>query len=221
MRVHDDAAPESSGPTTEIDAREFGLHVQQGGWRLGLLVARNVERGKPGRPPRIVSTETNSKVSATVFAKLAKTTNDRVLRYLDAWERAADAGHVPHAADLSPGSELELDAERLPQWSSFYNARRYRALSVRQPTDQQAPAVFSIRERSTATAGTTPPKESVISGPSAEPRVWRSTVTDAIGDLQQAVTSVERLASEGGYQDWVKFQVQTLIRRLQDAATQL
>jgi hypothetical protein len=33
-------------PTTELDAREFGIHVRQGGWRLGLLVARNVEPRK-------------------------------------------------------------------------------------------------------------------------------------------------------------------------------
>jgi hypothetical protein len=26
------------------DAREFGQHFKQGGWRLGLLVARNVKQ---------------------------------------------------------------------------------------------------------------------------------------------------------------------------------
>ena len=30
----------------ELDAHEFGLHLKQGGWRLGLLVARDVNRGR-------------------------------------------------------------------------------------------------------------------------------------------------------------------------------
>jgi hypothetical protein len=75
----------------EIDAREFGLHVKQGGWRLGLLVARNVERGVGDRSVsrRDRDAKVEGKVSVQAFARKAGTTADRVLRYLDAWERAA------------------------------------------------------------------------------------------------------------------------------------
>ena len=108
------------------DAREFGLHDKQGGWRLGLLVARNVEKGQPGRPPENVTTVTiNGKVSATAFAEESGTSAPRVLRYLAAWERAADAGHVPHAAELHPGSDPALDVEgpeNQLRWFDFYRA---------------------------------------------------------------------------------------------------
>jgi hypothetical protein len=40
------------------------------------------------------------KVTAAEFARLSDTTADRVLRYLAAWERAADAGLVSHAVGL-------------------------------------------------------------------------------------------------------------------------
>jgi hypothetical protein len=106
----------------EQDAREFGLHVKQGGWRLGLLVARNVERGNGGRGNR--RGRDSLKVSGRDFARMSGTTADRVLRYLDAWERAADAGHVPHAAALTPGDEPELDVDELPPWGDYYEAVR-------------------------------------------------------------------------------------------------
>lgn len=110
-----------SNQDTNHDAREFGQHVKHAGWRLGLLVARNVEpsRGQGSR----TDTFATEKVSAHAFAVEAGTSTDRVLRYLDAWQRAADAGHVPHAADLKPGDDAALpDTDVLP-WDTFYNAR--------------------------------------------------------------------------------------------------
>lgn len=109
--------------TTTQDATEFGLHVRQGGWRLGLLVARNVERGKGG--PRTVAT-TTVKVTAREFAEMSDTSADRVLRHLDAWNRAADTGHVPPSTDLTPGSEVDLEADNLPAWSNFYDGSESR-----------------------------------------------------------------------------------------------
>lgn len=102
----------------ERDAKEFGVLVKQGGWRLGLLVARNVIKA-PGRiPAETLAPKTN----ATAFAEKSSTSPTRVLRYLEAWENAATAELVPHAADLHPGGEIELDAETLPDWESFYRA---------------------------------------------------------------------------------------------------
>jgi hypothetical protein len=100
------------------DAREYGEHVRHGGWRLALLVARSVERdaGHGGKPiDRAVS-----KTSATKFAVMSGTTHSRVLRHLDAWEKAADAGHVAHAADIEPGQEVALPAAEL--WTTMYDA---------------------------------------------------------------------------------------------------
>jgi hypothetical protein len=109
--------PDQTARHATRDAIEFGLHVKQGGWRLGLLVARNVVKA-PGR----ISAETLlPKVSATEFARRAQTSNDRVLRYLAAWERAADANIVPHADILTPGLDpAGINVDTLPAWSNYY-----------------------------------------------------------------------------------------------------
>lgn len=109
--------------STEIDAAEFGLHVRQGGWRLGMLVARNVSPGEGGRGNR--RGYDSSKVSARQFAEHAGTSADRVLRYLKAWENAAGDDVVPPAADLVPGQDVDLDVSELPSWGQYYPTRRY------------------------------------------------------------------------------------------------
>lgn len=107
------------------DAHEFGLHVRQGGWRLGLLVARNVEKGigtgGGGTDGSHRRKREGEKVSAAEFARLSGTSADRVLRYLVAWNNAADAGHVKHGDELAPGVADEgIDVESLPDWADFY-----------------------------------------------------------------------------------------------------
>lgn len=107
---------------TNIDAQEFGRHLKQGGWRLGLLVARNVEKGADnGRPRNLDDRRGFQKVSTAAFAKASSTSDHRVARYLEAWTRAAEAGLVPAASELSPGVEIDLDVETLPDWSKFYD----------------------------------------------------------------------------------------------------
>jgi hypothetical protein len=129
----------------EHDAREFGLHVKQGGWRLGLLVARNVERGTGGRGRKGVSQPRNpAKISGAAFAIKSQTSADRVLRYLDAWDRAAAAGHVTSAVDLAPGDEPPLDVEALPPWTEFYES-----VTGGRPRDGKTEDAVTILERQT------------------------------------------------------------------------
>jgi hypothetical protein len=125
------------------DADEFGAHVRAGGWRLGLLVARSVEKGEGnGRPPKNLRGRSGfAKVSAAQFARRSGTTHARVLRYLDAWERAAKAKLVPLATKLLPGAEIELpDPER---WSEFYDASN----AGGRPRDNTPEAAAKIVER--------------------------------------------------------------------------
>lgn len=121
-------------PTFKHDAREFGLHLAQGGWRMGLLVARNVVRA----PGRVALATLAPKTNATQFAKIANTSNDRVLRYLDAWQLAARAGKVPDASTLQPGVEIELDTDALPHWAVY--------LARAQSNQRQATAVRRAAE---------------------------------------------------------------------------
>ncbi|QNJ59281.1 helix-turn-helix DNA-binding domain protein [Mycobacterium phage MrMiyagi] len=121
------------------DAAEFGRHFKQGGWRLGLLVARNClpsVGGRPtnesqNRPPVDSFTE---KTSIREFAEIAGVSKSTVAYYYKAWELAADAGLVLHASELNPGdddsgvSELEEDneddEERREKWKVFYRQAR-------------------------------------------------------------------------------------------------
>lgn len=123
------------------DAKEFGLHMRQGGWRLGLLVARNVVVA----PGRVAPETLLPKVNATAFAKIAGTSNDRVLRHLAAWERAANAGLVPHSRDLTPGSQVDLDVERLPAWGPIYNAPMIERTRPAPRTERRAPEPVTTR----------------------------------------------------------------------------
>lgn len=125
----------------ERDAREFGLHSKQEGWRLGLLVARNVVKA-PGR----VAVETlRPKVNATEFARQSSTTNDRVLRHLKAWDKAAEDGIVPPSSSLKPGTEIDLDASKLPPWTDYYEAVTggYNGGKERTPSKAQVESVLS------------------------------------------------------------------------------
>lgn len=100
------------------DAREYGVHVRHGGWRLGLLVARSVEKGTAGRPSNRRDRDDSQKISASEFARRAETSADRVLRHLSAWEKAAAAGWVPRAETLRPGQEVALPD--VLKWDKFY-----------------------------------------------------------------------------------------------------
>jgi hypothetical protein len=111
--------------SVEVDAYEFGVHISQGGWRLGLLVARSVERGvgDPSLPDAGRSPRVEGKVSMNEFARMAlgnENAKNRVRRYYNAWERAAAKGKVPHADDLEVGAEPDINWEHLPPWRSFF-----------------------------------------------------------------------------------------------------
>lgn len=91
----------------ELDAKEFGEHVKNGDWKLGLLVARSVEEGTGG--PRTAKDLAVSKISLRRFAELAGISDPTVKKYLVAWDRAADAGLVPHSSSLVPGQSTTDD----------------------------------------------------------------------------------------------------------------
>jgi AcrR family transcriptional regulator len=91
------------------DATEFGSHVKAGGWRLGLLVARNVFIGTHGGDRSSTTLDLGNRVTAAEFAEKAGVSKQTVHNYYRAWELAADAGKVTHAELLSPDSIEDLD----------------------------------------------------------------------------------------------------------------
>jgi hypothetical protein len=132
-------------PNIEMDAKEFGEHVKNGGWRLGLLVARNVsEDYGTGEAPwevegiskatyyrRQAETSVHSvnKVSARAFAKQAGNIGHvNVSKYLKAWNMAAADGLTPLSSELTPGQVVsfnELDEDGKPiftqkSWDTYF-----------------------------------------------------------------------------------------------------
>lgn len=115
------------------NAREFGQHFKQGGWRLGFLVARSVEHGgNGGRPSENRSLENSSgKVSISRFAELAGVSKSHVSYYFRAWQLAAEDGHCPPAEQMSPDSDDGLrddidkdDDHAREMWSKYLQQAR-------------------------------------------------------------------------------------------------
>lgn len=131
-------------PTTDYvqaAAADFARHIAGGGgWALGLEVAACVDPGADnGRPPGNRNDRSGSrKVSASEFARRANTSAPRVMRYVEAWERAAAVGVVNPAASHTPDEWNRT--EYLPtghDWSDFYDATESTGRTIRDASRRQ------------------------------------------------------------------------------------
>lgn len=110
------------------DAVEYGHHVKQGGWRLALLVARNVAKGVGTANLRNQKTPANvgsgrpgsEKVTIAAFAKASGVSQERISAHLAAWDKAAADPdmRIPSSSDLDPGQDVKCPA--IEYWSDFY-----------------------------------------------------------------------------------------------------
>jgi hypothetical protein len=109
--------------TWQQNAEEFALLDQGEGWPFAILVACSVEKGVGDGRPRKTSAnaEVSGKASIVAFAARAGTSQDRVRRYLEAWNNAAKAGHCPSSTELGPA---DVDAVAYPAlgWREHYAA---------------------------------------------------------------------------------------------------
>src|SRR5699024_2240070 len=99
--------------TWKENASEFAKLDRGEGWPVALLVACSVEKGKDRGGDRKSSNQCadrrigqQGKTSANAFAGIAGTEGKRVLRFLDAWHKAADEGLVRPASELTPDDAL-------------------------------------------------------------------------------------------------------------------
>lgn len=140
-RVHQLLGPAPEDDPIDRDAHTFGVFAEHGGWMFALLVARSARKGGPG--PRLAESGAESdepsaepsvavtglaaeeslsgeadKVSFKTFARRARCDVKRVSRYHRAWERAAQAGIVPPAAQLSPGQDVLLPPPE--SWATYF-----------------------------------------------------------------------------------------------------
>lgn len=131
------------------DAKEFGVGVRCGGWRLGLLVARSVEKGTAGRPKaeanHSLENDSPAKVSMNQFAELAGVSVSHVKYYYDAWELAAKANLVPSADSIKPGEDdvdveadsIEVDENPRTHWSHFYQQAKNPQAKAEKPEKKE------------------------------------------------------------------------------------
>lgn len=127
------------------DARIVGKVAHGGDWAIAFLIARNCE-SKGGGPRSTVTGVTDDRVSLRQFAEMAKLSTPTVSRWFSQWERAAEAGIVPHAVELAPGQDHVpdgfnshrewLDALEEHDWRSF-RPKRVEAKDLRTPTDAE------------------------------------------------------------------------------------
>jgi antitoxin (DNA-binding transcriptional repressor) of toxin-antitoxin stability system len=113
--------------TWETNADEYAELDRGEGWPFAALVACSVSPGegnggdrRSGEFQRYDRTAESStiKVSAARFAERAGTSHQRILRYLDGWKRAADAGIVPAASELQPSDVSTVQLPDAP-WSVY------------------------------------------------------------------------------------------------------
>lgn len=133
----------------DSDAKEFGVGVRCGGWRLGLLVARNVAKGTAGRPKadanHSLENDSPAKVSMNQFAELAGVSVSHVKYYYDAWELAAKASLVPSAEKIMPGEDdidveadsIEVEDNPRTHWSHFYQLAKNPPPKPKEPEKKQ------------------------------------------------------------------------------------
>lgn len=141
-------------PTPQVsqidsDAKEFGVGVRCGGWRLGLLVARSVAKGTAGRPKaeanHSLENDSLAKVSMNQFAELAGVSVSHVKYYYDAWELAAKASLVPSADSIKPGDEdidveadsIEVEDNPRTHWSHFYQQAKNPPPKAKEPEKKE------------------------------------------------------------------------------------
>lgn len=135
---------------TQVDAREFAVNHLLGGWHRGLLVARNVIRLPPGGDQRSSNRKLRygNKSSADEFAEAGGKvagkgiSQDTVLRYLSAWDAAAEDDYVPASSTLYPGKEVKLNPDKLTAelWDEYYGQEIEKA--VPKEKRNRAPAGF-------------------------------------------------------------------------------
>jgi hypothetical protein len=95
--------PDRTRSKAEAIATMYGPEERRTTGRLAGMIACACYPAQPGRKAKDAPEPgPEDKISFTRFASIAQTSVPVVSRHYKAWERAADAGHVPHAAELRP-----------------------------------------------------------------------------------------------------------------------
>lgn len=193
-----DQTPSLTNQVTK-DAAEFGSHFKQGGWRLGLLVARSVEQGTGGSRDNRSHVNSSAKVSMRQFAEMSGVSLTNVSYYYRAWELAADDGRCTKAKELIPGQDDledqydEDDEELRSDWSKYLKQARV----AKKPVSQKDSA-SSVSSTATPAGETGLASVIKLNPPSAEPDSEPDSVTSSPIETESKdeVIQLDSLGSE-------------------------
>lgn len=217
------------------DAKEFGIGVRCGGWRLGLLVARNVAPGKAGRPKAGDNHSLeNDKVSMNAFAEQAGVSPSHVKYYFDAWELAAQAGLVPKSDQIIFGDEevdvdidsIEVDDNPRTQWSHFYGLAKNPPPRAEKPEKKEdSKAKPKDDSRVNKDFGIEPEddeEDSMTESQRAEAdsAISRNTLIEVLESVQAVKSRVERISSATAHAE-ILSQIRSAAQELMDLAASL
>jgi predicted NBD/HSP70 family sugar kinase len=164
--------------TWQDNADEFAALDKGEGWPFARLVACSVAkgRGEGGSHHRNDRYGGDGKTSAQEFARRAETSAPRVLRFLEAWGKAAEKGWVPAADTLTPDSVRGMADPEHP-WNGVYDASK----AGGRPRDTQpedAAAILSRRGAKAVVESLTPEQQQELA--SAITAVNRPAVEEAL-----------------------------------------
>jgi hypothetical protein len=196
--LHSAEARRTADPVT-VDARNFGAFARAGGWAFGLMVARSVQPGKGGGGARAkyvdaIEAAGNSivsqlKVSAADFAVKAECSDERVMRFFKAWERAAQAGIVQSADTLSPGQQIDLPDPGL--WAEYFTSYE-RSSERRESIAEQAEAAGTSYAEALKVAERPGALRTAILGDAKTAEAARVALADRIQDDEELQGAMAR-----------------------------
>lgn len=197
------------------DAKEFGIGVRCGGWRLGLLVARNVAPAKAGRPSAVNHSQENDKVSMNAFAETAGVAVSQVKYYYDAWELAAQAGLVPKASQIIFGDEevdvdidsIEVEDNPRTQWSHFYGLARKPAEKSKGKEDSKPEPKAEAKDKVDSDFGIQPEEQEIelteAQRAEADSAISRNTLIEVLESVQAIKSRLTRVDSASTHTELV------------------
>jgi len=179
--------------TWQDNAAEFALLDKGEGWPFARLIACSVERSRPG-PKGDRNDRSDLKVSATEFSEKAGTSRPRIIRYLDAWDKAAKQGLCTPSTDLSP-ADAPTVMEPDIAWGEIYDASKAGG-RPRDSKPSDAAAIIGNAPGPVIEAMTPLQRVAMADALKGRERADRKTVEDEIiqGELERGVDGREAAA---------------------------
>ncbi len=191
---------EDETPSIDLDAKEFGRHSKQGGWRLGLLVARCCTKEQQGKRTDLGTSSDVEKVSCSEFARRAGVSDRTVRYYLDAWDLAAKDGVRQASSKLHPGDDDLADLEEDDEddrilWSHYYGLARKPKIDAKPEKKKPEPST-KTESNSIAEQDNSISKKSTTSDQQIDQVIRVDWLTENLETIRVSTEKISHLTAE-------------------------